>query len=87
LPAIVGVLKARGFEFVTVKEFLLAGEPVWSQECYDSRPGDTYRYDAHARGLEPEYQIAREAFLAAKSRLARETKASAVASKHVKRAQ
>jgi hypothetical protein len=34
-----------GFEFVTVSELLDAGTPVVSQTCFDSRPGDTDRYD------------------------------------------
>ena len=38
-------LKAKGFEFVTVSELLELGKPVVSSSCYDSRPGDTDRYD------------------------------------------
>ncbi len=38
-------LKARGFEFVTVSELLELGKPVVAATCYDSRPGDTDRYD------------------------------------------
>ncbi len=41
LPGIVGTLRAKGFEFVTVSELLAAGEPVMSATCYDSKPGDT----------------------------------------------
>ena len=41
LPGIVAALKAKGYEFVTVTELLAAGEPVMSETCYDSRPGDT----------------------------------------------
>ena len=41
LPGIVGALRAKGYEFVTVSELLAAGEPVMSATCYDSRPGDT----------------------------------------------
>jgi hypothetical protein len=37
----VSALQAKGFEFVTVTELLAAGEPVMSETCYDSRPGDT----------------------------------------------
>jgi peptidoglycan/xylan/chitin deacetylase (PgdA/CDA1 family) len=45
LPSAIAGLKAKGFEFVTVSELLAAGEPVVTQACYDSRPGDTNRYD------------------------------------------
>ena len=38
-------LKAKGFEFVTVSELLALGKPVVAETCYDSRPGDTDRYD------------------------------------------
>ncbi len=38
-------LKAKGFEFVTVSELLELGKPVVAATCYDSRPGDTDRYD------------------------------------------
>ncbi len=38
-------LKAKGFEFVTVSELLELGKPVVAASCYDSRPGDTDRYD------------------------------------------
>jgi len=41
LPAIVSALRAKGYEFKTVTELLAAGEPVLSETCYDSRPGDT----------------------------------------------
>ena len=41
LPGIVSALQAKGYEFVTVTELLAAGEPVMSETCYDSRPGDT----------------------------------------------
>lgn len=43
LPAIVAALQAKGYEFTTVTELLAAGEPVVSETCYDSRPGDTDR--------------------------------------------
>ncbi len=39
-------LKAKGFQFATVSELLAAGKPVVTSTCYDSRPGDTDRYDA-----------------------------------------
>ncbi len=45
LPRAIPALKARGFEFVTVSELLAAGKPVVVDTCYDSRPGDTDRYD------------------------------------------
>ena len=38
------LLKARGYEFVTVSELLAAGEPVTSPTCYDSQPGDADRW-------------------------------------------
>jgi len=53
LPHAIARLRARGFEFVTVSELLAAGEPVIVPGCYDSRPGDTNRYDNLARGLRP----------------------------------
>jgi peptidoglycan/xylan/chitin deacetylase (PgdA/CDA1 family) len=45
LPLAIPKLRKMGFEFVTVSELLAAGEPVASPTCYDSRPGDTDRYD------------------------------------------
>ncbi len=45
LPLAVPKLKALGFEFVTVSELIAAGKPVTADTCYDSRPGDTDRYD------------------------------------------
>lgn len=45
LPLAIPKLKALGFEFVTVSELLAAGRPVIEPTCYDSRPGDTDRYD------------------------------------------
>ena len=38
-------LKARGFEFVTVSELLAQGTPEISATCYNTRPGDTDKYD------------------------------------------
>jgi peptidoglycan/xylan/chitin deacetylase (PgdA/CDA1 family) len=49
LPMIVAGLKARGYQFTTVSELLAAGEPVFASTCYDSRPGDTDRYDSFFR--------------------------------------
>lgn len=45
LPMAIPKLRAMGFEFVTVGELIAAGRPVVEQRCYDSRPGDTDRYD------------------------------------------
>lgn len=45
LPIAIPKLKSMGFEFVTVGELLAAGRPVVVPTCYDSRPGDTDRYD------------------------------------------
>ena len=45
LPLAIPKLKALGYEFVTVSELLAAGRPVVASTCYDSRPGDTDRYD------------------------------------------
>lgn len=45
LPLLIPKLKAQGYEFVTVGELLAAGKPEMTPTCYDSRPGDTDRYD------------------------------------------
>ena len=45
LPLVIPKLKALGYQFVTVSELLAAGKPVITSTCYDSRPGDTARYD------------------------------------------
>jgi peptidoglycan-N-acetylglucosamine deacetylase len=45
LPLAIPKLRAMGYEFVTVSELLAAGEPVIVDSCYDSRPGDTDKYD------------------------------------------
>ncbi len=45
LPLAVPRLKAQGFEFVTVSALIAAGTPVVTPTCYDSRPGDTDKYD------------------------------------------
>jgi len=50
LPMAIPRLLAAGFEFVTVGELIAAGRPVVVDRCYDSRPGDTDRYD-HPLGL------------------------------------
>ncbi len=69
LPHIVAELKKRGYGFVTVSELLEAGEPVAERICYDSRPGDTDRYDGLARRLELMYQRARAKALSAAAAL------------------
>lgn len=45
LPLVVPKLKALGYKFVTVSELLARGKPVIADSCYDSKPGDTDRYD------------------------------------------
>lgn len=45
LPLAIPALRAKGYQFVTVSELLAAGRPVITDTCYDSRPGDTDRYD------------------------------------------
>lgn len=45
LPIAIPKLRAAGYEFVTVSELIAAGKPVIENRCYDSRPGDTDRYD------------------------------------------
>ncbi len=50
LPLAIPKLRAAGYRFVTVGELLAAGRPVVEPRCYDSRPGDTDRYD-HPLGL------------------------------------
>ncbi len=53
LAIIVPKLRERGFSFVTVSELMAAGRPVIVPTCYDSRPGDTDRYDALFSGRRP----------------------------------
>jgi peptidoglycan-N-acetylglucosamine deacetylase len=45
LPLAIPKLKAMGYQFVTVSELLAAGKPVVVSTCYNSKPGDTDRYD------------------------------------------
>ncbi len=45
LPLAIPKLKALGYTFVTVSELIAAGTPVLTPTCYDSRPGDTDKYD------------------------------------------
>ncbi len=54
IPVAVEKLRKQGFEFVTVSELLAAGQPVITPSCYDSRPGDTNRYDHFVRGRPPQ---------------------------------
>jgi peptidoglycan/xylan/chitin deacetylase (PgdA/CDA1 family) len=46
LKILVPALRAKGYRFVTVNELLRSGKAVTAAQCYDSRPGDTTRYDA-----------------------------------------
>lgn len=50
LPLAIPKLIAAGYQFVTVSELLAAGKPVVVPTCYNSKPGDTDRYD-HPLGL------------------------------------
>lgn len=45
LPKILDRLSAEGYRFVTVGELLSRGRPVITPTCYDSKPGDTDKYD------------------------------------------
>ena len=45
LPLAIPALRAKGYQFVTVSELLAAGKPVISDTCYDTKPGDTDKYD------------------------------------------
>lgn len=51
LPALIAGLRARGFTPVTVSDLMAAGTPEITPTCYDSRPGDTDRYDRWPRVL------------------------------------
>ena len=53
LPLAITKLRNLGFEFVTVSELIAAGEPVIAPDCYDSRPGDTNRYDRMVKHPRP----------------------------------
>jgi peptidoglycan/xylan/chitin deacetylase (PgdA/CDA1 family) len=57
IPQIIPKLRAKGFEFLTVSEMLAlpGAEPVLSDTCYDSKPGDSERYDDLARKLHAKY--------------------------------
>jgi peptidoglycan/xylan/chitin deacetylase (PgdA/CDA1 family) len=58
LRLLIPALRRRNFEFVTVTELLNAegARPVITPTCFDSRPGDTLRYDGLAARLEAAYQ-------------------------------
>mgnify|MGYP001572323454 CR=1 FL=1 len=45
LPEILDRLSAKGYRFVTVGDLLAKGKPVVTPTCYDSKPGDTDKYD------------------------------------------
>ncbi len=45
LPLAIPRLKAMGYRFVTVSELLAAGRPEIAPTCYDSKVGDTDKYD------------------------------------------
>lgn len=58
-PIITG-LKKRGYEFVTIGDLLELtrqgkAEPILTDTCYDSRPGDTNRYDKLSSQLHAKY--------------------------------
>jgi peptidoglycan/xylan/chitin deacetylase (PgdA/CDA1 family) len=57
LPVVVSELRRRGYQFATISELLSApgAKPVYSDSCYDSRIGDTDRYDALSSQLEAAY--------------------------------
>jgi len=63
LPLAIPKLKAQGYQFVTVSELIAAGEPEVVPRCYDSRPGDTDRYD----NLATAFRRDRKQFVAAKA--------------------
>src|SRR5262249_13052896 len=58
LPKIVEGLHRAHFTFATVSELLQYPGANWevTQACYDSRPGDTDRYDKLAHSLEAQYE-------------------------------
>jgi peptidoglycan-N-acetylglucosamine deacetylase len=57
IPLIIPKLIAKGFQFLTVSEMLAlpGAEPVLTDTCYDSTPGDSERYDDLARKLHARY--------------------------------
>ena len=64
LPVIVAKLRAKGFKFATVSELLSmpGARPEIVSRCYDSKPGDSERYDGLARRLEQRYAAFRRRF-------------------------
>ena len=64
IRAIIPALRANGYRFVTVNELLASGKPVYSRTCFDSRPGDTDRYDVMAQRLDGQYERARQKAMA-----------------------
>lgn len=64
LETIVPKLRAEGYEFATVSELLQTpgATAKYLPICYDSKPGDTDRYDALARRLEANYAKFRAKF-------------------------
>jgi peptidoglycan/xylan/chitin deacetylase (PgdA/CDA1 family) len=59
LPMALPQLRAKGFKFVTVSELLAAGTPEVVASCYDSKPGDTDRYDMPFLAQHPVAKAAR----------------------------
>ncbi len=45
LTALIPELRRRGYRFVTVSELLFTGQPMAAEDCYESQPGDTLRYE------------------------------------------
>lgn len=45
LNTLIPELRARGYRFVTIRELLFMGQPVAAEECFETTPGDTIRYD------------------------------------------
>lgn len=50
-------MRAKGYEFVTVSELLAQGTPEISATCYDTRPGDTDKYDTFFKPRPPKTEI------------------------------
>lgn len=71
LPIIVRELRQRGYEFGTVTDMLnVPGAiPVFTDSCFDSKPGDTDRYDAMARRLHIDYDRFTSKFTSSKANL------------------
>jgi peptidoglycan/xylan/chitin deacetylase (PgdA/CDA1 family) len=69
LRLLIPALQRRNFEFVTVTELINAegARPVIAPTCFDTRPGDTSRYDGLAARLEGAYQAFSARFAPASS--------------------